>query len=168
VNPNQTAMQLIVEDFNQAQYNPLATNTVFIEYSAQRQYLPTGIKVAALNDDPARGVMTGDEQSSSLGATRVILFNAQGQLSTRHGLARPDLAGVAGSPAKARGDWRFTTKRGTASVGVSSPGVFVVDMNEYQAQNLPTDHTGDAARDAWIKRNSSVIAINANTGGILE
>ncbi len=169
VHNNQTAMQLIVEDYNQAQYNPLPDNTVFLPYSTSRQYLPAAVKVAALNDDPTRGVMTGDEPSSTLGVTRVILFNADGQLLTRHGLARPDMgSGSPGTYPKASADWRFLTKRDThANVGVSSPGIFLFDSADYAAQNIPPDHSGDAQRTTWIQRHASVILINANTGALL-
>jgi prepilin-type N-terminal cleavage/methylation domain-containing protein len=168
VHGNQTAMQIFVEDYDQAQYNPLSDNTVFIPYSTARQYLPAGLKVAALNDDINRGVMTGDEASASLGRSRVILFNALGQLVTRHGLARPNMGtGAAGTYPRACADWLFTTKRGAPSVGMSSPGVFVYDRDAYVNQNIPTDHSGDGQRNDWIKSHADVILINANTGALL-
>jgi prepilin-type N-terminal cleavage/methylation domain-containing protein len=167
----QTAMQLFVEDYDQAQYTPLAPNTVFVAHSHDRQYLPPNIRVAVLNDDPARGVMTGDDQSAAntRGATRAILFNAQGQMITRTGLARPDLgAGAPGTYPRAYGDWNFTTKRSAhPNVGVSAPGVFLFDMNEYRAQNIPADVAGDAQRVAWIKQHADAVMVNAYTGTLL-
>jgi len=167
VHGDQTAMQLFVEDYDQAQYNPDPRNTVFVALSFARDYLPAGLTVATLNDDVARGVTTGDEASASLGRTRAVLFDVQGRLITRHGLARPDLSGGAGSYPYALGDWLFTTKKGDPSVGISSPGVFLYDAQEFQAQNIPADHTGDAARGAWIKSHASLVLINANTGALL-
>ena len=165
-----TAMQIFVEDYNQAQYPHDPKNTIFVPYSPARSYLPEGIRVAMLNDDVSRGLMNGDEASASVGRTRAILFDAGGKLVTRHGLARPDLAPV-NSPGIypwAMGDWNFTTKGGNPSVGISSPGLFLYDFNEYLAQNIPTDSSGNAQRDAWIKRNSSVILVNASTGGFIQ
>jgi len=170
VRGGQTAMQIFIEDYDQAQYTPDPKNTVFVAYSPGRDYLPEGVRVAALNDDVSRGLMNGDEASASLGRTRAILFNAEGKLETRHGLARPDLS-PANSPGKypwAMGDWMFTTKRGSPSVGVSSPGVFIYDAIEYAEQNIPADQSGDIRRDAWIKHHSTVILVNGNTGGLIE
>ena len=53
VHGNQVALQIIIADYDQAQYNPLPANTVFVAYSPVRTYLPLGVSLAALNDDPA-------------------------------------------------------------------------------------------------------------------
>lgn len=168
VHAAQTALQFFVEDYDQAQYPHDPANTVFVAYSPARDYLPSGITLAVLNDDPNRGVTTGDEASASLGRTRAILFDAQGRMITRHGLARPDLGSSSpGIFPWAAADWLFTTKRGDPSVGISSPGVFLYDTQEYQAQNIPTGHSGDAQRNSWIKSHATALLINANTGALL-
>jgi len=170
VHGGQTAIQLIVEDFNQAQYNPIAGNTVFVEFSPARDYLPGNVRLAVLNDDPARGVTTGDEASASTGSSRAVLFDASGAMIARHGIARPDL-GAAHTPGQypyTRGDWQLTKPRSAASLGVSSPGVILYDYSEYLAQNIPADHSGDGARNNWIKQHADVILVNTNTGAILE
>ena len=164
----QTAMQLFAEDFTQAGYNCTPGNTVFVSYTPARDYLPEGIRVAALKDDLSRGVTTGDEASPSTGHTRAVLFDAQGRMITRHGLARPDLGTASpGAYPWAQGDWDFTTKRGDASLGVSSPGIFLYDGEAFAAANIPTDHSGDAARNAWLKSHADVVLVNANTGAML-
>jgi prepilin-type N-terminal cleavage/methylation domain-containing protein len=165
-----TAMQLFVEDYNQAQYNPKDDNTVFIAYSKARTYLPAGFKVAALNDDVTRAVMTGnDDATGSRGVTRAILFDAMGNMITRHGLARPDVGtGRPGSYPRAYWDWNFTTKRGEAHMGISSPGIFIYDEMEYLRQRIPDGPAGDARRGPWIKQHADVVIVNGNTGGILE
>jgi hypothetical protein len=125
----------------------------------------------ALNDDVSRGIMTGDDQSSSgtRGITRAVLFDPSGQMITRHGLARPDKGnGDPGTYPRAYGDWNFTTKTGDMHMGVSSPGVFIVDMTDYAAQGFSAGRENDAARVDWIRRHASVVAVNANTGGILR
>jgi len=167
VHGTQTALQLFVEDYNQSQYSPDPRNTVFIPFSPARDYLPAGILAATLNDDVARGVTTGDEASTSLGRTRAVLFDAQGRMITRHGLARPDLSGTSGNYPYALGDWLFTTKKGDPSIGISSPGIFLYDAQDYLTQNIPASHAGDAQRNAWIKNNASAILVNANTGALL-
>ena len=169
VHGSQTALQLFVEDYDQSQYAHDSRNTVFVPYSPARDYLPAGLAVATLNDDVARGVTTGAEASASLGRTRAVLFDDQGRMTTRHGLARPDLA-PSNSPGVypwAMGDWLFTTKKGDPSIGISSPGIFLYDPQLFQAQNIPADHSGDAARNTWIKANATAILINANTGALL-
>jgi prepilin-type N-terminal cleavage/methylation domain-containing protein len=168
VHGGQTAMQLFAEDYEQAGYNCAAGNTVFVAYGPVREYLPAGIRVAALNDDAARGVMTGDEASATVGRTRAVLFDAQGRLITRHGLARPDLGTAsAGAYPWAMGDWNFTTKRGNASLGMSSPGILLYDGMAYEAAHIAPDHSGDGARNAWLKGHANVVLVNANTGALL-
>jgi prepilin-type N-terminal cleavage/methylation domain-containing protein len=169
VHGTQTAIQLFVEDYDQSQYAHDSRNTVFVPYSPARDYLPAGLALATLNDDVTRGVTTGAEASASLGRTRAVLFDDQGRMTTRHGLARPDLA-PSNSPGVypwAMGDWLFTTKGGNPSVGISSPGLFLYDPQLYQAQNIPADHSGDAARNSWIKAHATAILLNANTGALL-
>jgi type II secretory pathway pseudopilin PulG len=170
VHGGQTAMQIFAEAFDQASYNPAAGNTVFVALGGSRDYLPAGIKLAVLNDDAARGVTTGDESSATVGRTRAVLFDATGRVISRHGLARPDLdTAQPGAYPWAMGDWGFTTKGRSASLGISSPGFMLYDKTEFAAAHIPTDNSpaSNAARNAWVKAHSTVIVINANTGAPL-
>jgi prepilin-type N-terminal cleavage/methylation domain-containing protein len=164
VNGSQTAMQIFVEDYNQAQYAPDPRNTVFIEYSSLRLYLPAGVKIAALNDDMSHLAQTGDDSTGS--KCRAILFDANGQLLTRHGLARPNTSGNPGVFPRRAVDWNFTTPGASPSLGMSSPGFFLFNSAEYNASN-PASVT-DAQRAQWIKDHATVIIVNANTGALLQ
>jgi len=173
VNPDRTAMQLFVEDYDQARHSPNYGNTVYIAYSYTREYLPPGIKVAALNDDVSRGVMTGDDDKSannSRGVTRAVLFDASGAMITRNAMARPDIGTrPPGTYPRAYGQWNFNTAGSDkVHLGVSSPGIFLFDNAEYAAAAIPDGPDGDARRGPWIKQHADVVVINANTGGILQ
>ena len=94
-----------------------------------------------------------------------------GDRTTRRGLrpwGQTKGAGAPGTYPRAYGDWNFTTKRSAhPNVGVSAPGVFLFDMNEYRAQNIPADVAGDAQRVAWIKQHADAVMVNAYTGTLL-
>lgn len=164
-NPNQTCMQFIVEDRNQAQYAKRPENTVFIHHSTARQYFPLGIMVGVLNDDPAKMVMTG---SGSGGQSRVILFDSKGQMILRNGIARPDLgSGAAGTYPRAYGDWKLTTKAGDPFDGVSSPGLMIFGKKDYE-QFLSLGTPTDQQKSDWIQQNTDVLIVNAITGNIIR
>jgi prepilin-type N-terminal cleavage/methylation domain-containing protein len=160
VHGNQTALQLIVESFDQS--GVPAGNAGFVYYSTQRQYLPEGVRLASLSDNAlgAGNVETGDVALGTPGA-RAILFDANGDLVLRGGLITPPISGgpTPGSYAdnSAYGDWRFDG----SSAARSYPGFFLFNSVEYQAQSAGN-------RPSWLKKNSSVIIVNANTGGVLR
>jgi prepilin-type N-terminal cleavage/methylation domain-containing protein len=163
VHGGQTAMQLIVEEFNQGTFTaPGAGMTGFSYYNTGRQYLPAGVKLAALTDASGTNVETGDA------AARCILFDANGQLIMLKGLATydPSASTKAGEYPTAFGDWKFLLPNGklldntTPKVApASSPGFFLYNKSEYEA-----------AKDkiTWLKKNSTVIIVNGNTGGVLR
>jgi prepilin-type N-terminal cleavage/methylation domain-containing protein len=160
VNANQTTMQLFVEDYNQAQYaplNPPAGVVFFVKYSTVRQYLPAGVKLAALTD-LGSNIETGDAASAN--SARAILFDADGAMLLRSGLLTPP-PGSGGSNQgtypTAYGDWKFT---GLASQ--SSPGFFLYSKTDYDAQ------PAGAGRVTWLINNATVVIVNANTGGVLR
>lgn len=169
---NQIAMQIFIEEHDQTTTpakNP--KNTLFAPFSKTREYLPAGIAVAALNDVPGKQAINGD---STGGHNLAILFDATGQMVTRHGLARRNLPsnGTAGTYPWAMADWNFasqgTVNSDNSSNGISSPGVFLYDLSAYESQNIASGSAGDLARGAWIKQHANVIVVNANTGGILR
>jgi hypothetical protein len=146
---NRTAVQLIVEAYDQAPFS----GYIGCEYfSAARQYLPEGVKLAALTDLTNNNVETGDT-----GGARVILFDANGELVLRGGLVTLPPAGDPGTYPMAYGDWHLD---GTINAR-SAPGFFLYNKAEYD--NQPNDQ-----KINWLKRNSTVILVNANTGGVLR
>ncbi len=164
-----TAMQLFVEDYDQAQYAPSTGITVFVPFSNERQYLPGGIALAALNDQPDRGVMTADATTG--GNTRAILFDAGGQMILRHGLARQNLPSgttIPGTYPRAARDWSFTTAHADPSLGISCPGIFLFDAAEYKGAGIPTDASGNAQRNLWIKQHADAVILNTYTGGFIQ
>jgi prepilin-type N-terminal cleavage/methylation domain-containing protein len=176
VHADQVAMQIFVEDFDQVTATPKnPKNTLFKQYSMARNYLPKGIAVAALNDHitdkKIKGVITED---SSGGHNLAILFDPSGRMITRHGVARRNRpsSGTPGTYPWAMGDWNFpsqgTVNSDNSSEGISSPGIFLYDRDEYLAQNIPDGADGDEKRDAWIKAHASVILVNPNTGSFSE
>jgi prepilin-type N-terminal cleavage/methylation domain-containing protein len=149
VHRSRTAVQLIVEAYDQSSFAP---GTIGCEYfSAARQYLPEGVKLAALTDNPTINVETGDT------GARVILFDANGELVLRGGLVTLPPSGPPGAYPMAYGDWRLV---GTIN-SRSSPGFFLYNKVEY-------DNQPDDQKINWLKRNSTVILVNANTGGVLR
>jgi prepilin-type N-terminal cleavage/methylation domain-containing protein len=132
---NTTAMALFVELYEQT--GVPAGQIGFDYYGSSRQYLPEGIRMAALSDDVTNNgnVVAEDTQGS-----RIIMFDANGNLTLRG-----DIYSVA---------YRW----GPFS---SYPGIFLYNKAEYDAQP-------DANKIAWLKKNSTVIIVNGNTGGLLR
>ncbi len=169
VNSGQTAMQLFVEDYNQNYPTIVNGATVFVTYSSQRQYLPSNIKLAALNE--GGGTFTGENTSTA--AARAILFDSNGQLLLRSGLATPIPAGAPGTYPQAYGDWNFIfpdfkTVAGVAGNAFSSPGFFIYNKSDYDDQGLNQSSATDLARAAWIRQNSDVVTVNGFTGGVIS
>jgi prepilin-type N-terminal cleavage/methylation domain-containing protein len=167
VNGSQTAMQIFVEKYEQ----PPAAAAGVTEYdyfSSTRQYLPAGVRLAALTDIAGASVESGDAGSSR--PARVILFDGNGQLVLRGGLATAS-PGAGGSNQGrypvAFGDWGFldlstgNLPNGQPGNAYSAPGFFLYDRTEFDAQ--PT-----ANRPAWLRKNASVVIVNGNTGGVLR
>jgi len=169
-NANQTAMQIFVEDYNQAQYMPAAGVVYFIYYSTARQYLPGGVKLATLSDVETNGGISLAENGDNTQTTRAILFDANGELTMRGGLAAPALLvapnNVPGTYPQAFADWKFGNAPSVTNA-YSSPGFFLYSKTDYDAKGFGA--TGnDAARAAWLKQNADVIIVNANTGNIIR
>ncbi len=179
VNANQTAVQFFVEDYNQVQWGAVPGVTVFVTYSTQRQYLPTNIKLATLNDTKTTinsNVNTG-ESSIPGQLIRAVLFDANGQLLLRRGLATPDPnsgpLNTRGRYPFAYGDWNFLKPNGFDAFGVnglavnttgSSPGFFLYNKSDYDDQVFPSDQ----ARAAWLAQHSDVLIVNAYTGNVIR
>lgn len=168
VNGGQTAMQIFVENYGQT--NSAAGITEYTYYSSTRQYLPAGIRLAALTDIAAASVETGDATSSR--PARAILFDANGELVLRGGLGTAMATGpvpATGKYPQAYGDWGFVNRSsgllwsGAAGNAYSSPGFFLYNKAEFDAQ--PTD---PLVRAAWLKKNAGVVIVNGNTGGVLR
>ncbi len=171
VNGGQTAMQIFVENYDQTNTNSPIGLTEFIYYSA-RQYLPAGVRLAALSDlaTTNNNVETGDvgaAADATNARARAILFDANGQLLLRHGLATSPVGGSQKGvySSLGYGDWHFASRTATSlnPDAYSSPGFFLYSTNEYNA--LPQNA---AIRAAWLRKNATVIIVNGNTGGILR
>ncbi len=161
-NRGQTVVQLMIEAPDQT--GAAAGFTVFNYYTKERQYLPPGIQVGTLNDVATKQILTGD---NSGGASRVILFDANGQMILRNGIARPNNTGSAdGGYPKAYVDWNITTKATAASYGVSSPGVIVFSMTDYKSAGMVA--AADTAKASWVQQHSDVLIVNAYTGGVIR
>ncbi len=170
VNSAQTAMQLFVEDYNQQQYflppntpAPLGT-TFFVPLSADRQYLPAGIKLATLSDvgsglNVAENVVSGHP-------ARAILFDSTGQLLLRGQLATPKLTAfgaVQGTYPYASGDWKFLNEIPSTpaiSGAFTSPGFFLYNKTEFDAQSF----AGETALAQWLVRHADAVIVNGYTG----
>ena len=171
-NTGQTAMQLIVEDTNLT--GSTANGTIFVYYSRERQYLPTGIRVAALNDDPGKQVMTGD---NTAGTSRVVVFDANGQMILRNGIHHPN-PGSRPAPGSdpypyAYGDWlpNCVNVGDPDNCGVSSPAVLVFSMNDFKDYVNNNTHTGaqlDIDKANWVQQHSDVLIVNAYTGNLIR
>jgi prepilin-type N-terminal cleavage/methylation domain-containing protein len=171
----QTALQLVVENTDQSQVNHVAhpENTVFIYYSNERQYLPPGMRVATMNDSSL--ALTGDETTSGGAAAphaRLILFNANGQMILRNGTCRPLTTGPQTNDyPKAYADWNLPSPNGTASDGISSPGVLVFNINTYRDFVASDSNNGAQLvtdKGNWLKQHAAVIIVNAYTGGVIR
>jgi hypothetical protein len=176
-NPSQTAMQLIVESTDQSAVNQTShpENTVFVYYSRERSYLPSGIQVATINDVSSKQLLTGDNTG---GRSRVILFDANGQLLLRNGIMRSAVGSAPGANSDpypyAYGDWfkdnsatATNSPNDTASLGVSAPGVVVFSMTDYKAY-VTQASPGDSAKSNWIQNNADILVVNGYTGNIIR
>ena len=182
-NKNQTAVMLCMEDPNQSQYYkspdvPGTTITIFMAMPGRSpEYLPNGIKLATLDDNASNNndntdtVFRLQEESSSSRRTRVIMFDANGQLILRNGLGRADLTMIpfssdpAGGKYKITGDWAFTTPKGTPSDAVTSPAVVVYDGRTFD-QAAVAGNDNNVAK--WMKANADILIVNAYTGNVLR
>jgi prepilin-type N-terminal cleavage/methylation domain-containing protein len=162
VNANQTCMQLFVEDY--AQPTGLAPRTLFVKYSNFRQYLPTGVKLAALTDSGSGGNVELGDKTAGTALARAILFDGNGEMVLRGGLATPVPSGNAGTYPQSYGDWNFLALGGPAPSGAtdarSSPGFFLYNKTDYDAVT--------SNKVKWLKDNATVVIVNANTGGVLR
>ena len=203
----QTAMQLIVEDYNQRRNGPLNQDydyqtsnsprstvnpdqnihvidygmTVFIHYSADRQYLPRGMKVATLENIGSTGSLTTTQSA------RAIVFDAHGNLVFLRGLATPSpgLSGVPGTYPWAYRNWNFlpaTVPTGTLQDPkildptyqvlientISSPGFFLYSKLDYDDAVGTKVIIDDATSTNWLKNHSDVIIVNSYTGNVLR
>jgi hypothetical protein len=182
VNGGQTAMQIFVEDFDQTTNPPAPGTTLYRYYTTSRTYLPRGIRVATLSDNSGgegnavagAGNLNIVENSSATNVpTRAILFDGDGRLVTRGGLATYDPSGTVGQYPMAFGDWHFLFASngkyagGVAGVAASSPAFFLYNQSELDAK-FPKGSTATATdRAYWLKQHSSIVLINANTGTVI-
>jgi prepilin-type N-terminal cleavage/methylation domain-containing protein len=173
VHGGQVGMQLIVEAFDQG--GAASGVTGFVYYNTARQYLPTGVRLASLTDAAGTNFETGDGANSN---ARCILFDANGQLALLRNLATPDPGpgGIGqGAYPTPYGDWKFLLPTGLrvdglaiksdgSNVPTSSPGFFLFNKSEFDSQpTTPAD-----VRISWLRRNSTVVIVNGNTGGVLR
>lgn len=180
---NQTVVQIAIEDANQDQYaarlapsgstEPAGNFVVLIPYS-QREYLPNGVRVAGLCGN---GKMSTADALDAATRARAIVFNADGQMEIRKGLACNFMPN--GSPTPARdsplltvGDWGLIAVPATVSspppaastTVVSTIGVIAYDSYLYGAQSFPTD----TDRANWLQKNADVVVVNAYTGNVIR
>jgi len=190
VNANQTAMQVIVEDYDQAQYQPVLANfTVFVPYSPARQYMPAGVRVVTMQD--LSGVASDMSQTGASSGNRrgrVVVFDANGQLLLRSGISSPLSQTAMSQPGQgpgkyptSMGDWMFVSPAGQFPPTISSsawsavnssgdrsaPGVFLFNQAEFDAQFPAGNNATDQARSQWLVSHADVVIVNANTGTVL-
>ena len=177
-NKNQTAVMMAYEDDNQLQKYPTAYSsgyTVFVALPGRMpEYLPTGVKVATLDDNSGTLFRLAEETSTSR-RTRVIVFDSTGQLVLRNGLAVANVTGAIGSAGMVTGDWAFilpnvpisgvTFAAGNASNAVSSPGVIIYDGRGFDQAQVAGNDTNVAN---WLKANADILIVNAYTGNIIR
>jgi prepilin-type N-terminal cleavage/methylation domain-containing protein len=170
VHPNQTALQIIVEDFD--------TPGVFTNYSFERQYLPPGVKVATLSDS---GVAMNENTTAGAQA-RAVVFDPTGQLvvstslaGPTYPLASPPNSTTPGTYPQACGDWQLAGVPNKSVAGnpmitqaYSSPGFFLFNQTDYQADydKNPSSLSTDIQRTAWIRNHADVVIVNSFTGGV--
>jgi prepilin-type N-terminal cleavage/methylation domain-containing protein len=166
--PSQTAAQIFIEDPDQTTTKyPTPRdpdNTFFIQYAA-KTYLPVGVMVATLNDATAKQITTG---GSASGSCRAIMFDSNGQLVLRNGLARANLAGAPGVAPRVYGDWNFNSKGTSASSAASSPGLVIFGKKDYEAQGFTSTAASQTAAATWVQQHSDVIVVNAYTGQVIR
>jgi len=185
VNTDRTAMQLIVESADQSAVTSdnAIGNTVFVYHSRDREYLPAGIQIATLNDDPNKMVTTSKVGGST---SRIILFDANGQLVLRNRIVRPDLGS---SPAAnvdpypwAYGDWLKEKDKTNGAwgapnensdyVGVSAPALLIYNDKEFsnycKSSAYLSAEKKDVAASDWVQRHADVLVVNAYTGNLIR
>jgi prepilin-type N-terminal cleavage/methylation domain-containing protein len=167
VNSNATAMQIFVEAYNQQDpaFPPVTDGSIYFVEGSAREYLPSGIKVATLNDAQLNAAMFTAGENSASPVTRVIIFDANGQLALRGGLRTTPTSGPAGSDPQREGDWNFLNAGvPTVTAPFSSPGFILYSKSEYDSQTF----ADDAKRSEWLRNNSNVVIVNGYTGGIIQ
>lgn len=169
-NPNQTAVILAITDPGTS---PSSNgNLVFIPLpQRQPDYMPYGIRVAAISDAQSGGnfIFRFNETTTLGSKTRAIVFDGNGNLLLRNGLAIVAPSGSAGSATMLVGDWNFISGvAGPASGAASTPGILIYDYREFIEAKQNVAPATDLTRRDWILANSDVVAVNAYTGNILR
>ena len=174
VNSSQTAMQIFVEDYNQAPYYSAGQNVATIGFtylSADRQYLPPGIRIGTISQGSggAESLNTGDNGTTAQQKVRAILFDGNGQMIIQNSMATANPTGSPGTYPMAFGDWQFTNPANTGAANnmvnaTSAPAIMVFNQNDYLQQGFPNTAAGDILRTAWIEQHADVLVINPYTG----
>lgn len=165
----QTSAQFIREDPNQAQYAP-TINKIFIEDSSERQHFPRGVRLAAISDNPARQLVTGDATAAEA-RSRVVLFDSKGQLILHSGIAAPTTANYADWKLAAPADYDTDPSTGESIPslkGQSTPGFVVFNKTEYDSKGFTNSTTDQDAAASWLKQNGDLVVINAYTGNVIR
>jgi type II secretory pathway pseudopilin PulG len=143
VHANTTAVVVCVEAYDQSGVaGHVPPGTQFDYYGSMRQYLPEGIRLAVLSDLTGLGNVVAEDTQGQ----RIILFDANGQLALRSDVL-----------------YMYMTPGGPMVVGPfnSYPGFFLYNKAEYDQQTA-------ANKIGWLKKNSTVVIVNGNTGGLLK
>jgi prepilin-type N-terminal cleavage/methylation domain-containing protein len=141
---NTTAMALFVEQFDQT--GVPAGMKGFWYYGSVRQYLPEGIRLAALSDVQSQGNVVAEDVTNGVLTSRIIMFDANGNLAMVNNIWATLLP---------------PTFQGPYS---SYPGIFLYNKAEYDA--VPVNPP--QLRINWLKKNSTAVIVNGNTGGLLR
>jgi hypothetical protein len=88
------------------------------------------------------------------------MFDGNGQMVLRNGLAEDPTLIAAGDTSA--GAWNLNGAS-TLSNGVSSPGLVVFNVNDYNAAKA-----GGATLATWLPGNSDVLIVNAYTGNLIR
>jgi len=160
----QTAMQIMIESPDQT--GATTGNTIFTYYSKDREYLPKGIQVSVLKGDATAITGTETGSGSNTAKNRVILFDANGQLLLRNGIARTSYTGTTdGVYPDAYTDWNLIAHNGTSSQAVSTPAVMIFNMTDFQAY---ISNQSNPDLTAWIQQNADILVVNAYTGSLIQ
>ncbi len=160
---------------------------------SQAEFMPRAIRIGVLDDNTTWNVRT-EQQATAEQRTRLILFDANGQLVLRNGLGvntydagttyntgeavasggstyvcvRPVTVGQSpvanNSSYWRREDWYIRATSSALNDGVSTPGIVIWDDNDFRAANLGSD----AARGDWVLKNADILIVNAYTGNLLD
>lgn len=192
-NANQTAIQICVER-NTKLTSGGVEFTSFDAADTRIEYLPRGIRVATLNDGASVGWANNTSPSNK---TRVIIFDAQGQLVLRNGLCVEEYAAGtyrAGTILRATGDSPkdiyLSLQDNNASALTNTaywrivPWHFDADYTDELRQSYGTSAPGifvfdynefnnsgasnDTDRATWLQQNADILVINANTGAVIR